>query len=821
MLSRAKPCDNVPIVGKSKLTLGVLAATLIALTAMTPSALARTRFRPRIGHAFGLIPAHGHQADPAAGAINIPVVYHGGAVMHDVHIHTIFWAAPGFKFDGPPSPGGFSYRGLIERFLVDVAHDSGSTGNVFSVLGQYPDGSGPGSYRVSYTPSTDSIGDGNPYPAGGSQCASPGGVAACVTDVQLQREIDRNIQAHDPGSSELHDVWFVFLPPDVDTCISLGACATNAYAGYHSLLNVGHGPVIYSVIPDPLIEFTPPQGADPQGNPEAETTLDTVAHEAVEAATNPVGVGWMDPNGFEVGDKCETGPQAGTPLGFAGNGSPYNQRIAGHEYLLQTMWSNADSGCEQRSSSTSSALPLPVVSLAQWSPVVTGTSSIARKGVQVLVVVARAGVVVAGGVTSTRADGSWRLALHSLGTYGPAGVGDDREEVLVHYGSQGPRPELIQTGNGGDPFQQSGWTGWFDLDHGAAVRSRSVLLGPCSQTGVLTLSVAGPPLASPLDLCGSDNTATVPTPRLGPASRLRLSSSDNRASTAAAPNGALVKLSVALGEPGGVDRLGNAQVPFTTSGQPSCTADLRLQSATCTGLVPHARYTLTRSRGRASVRSRARRGGSARFAPFRRHSGIRGGDTLTLRNSAGRALTRLHVAHLRVRLDGSSTVIAGGRCEPGEFYGTAVSGPPLGPAIGAQGVAGTGTICPLNARAAGLQTANILQTDDRSGGQTRTEVPAIIGTAPVQNATLYGSFVALAQAGLPGPHSTTIGVQAPITVSIVRVGSTHVVFHAGNVGTASGATVSGLDRGTYTATWVLRDANGDTRTIHTRFIQAG
>ena len=166
-------------------------------------------------------------------------------------------------------------------------------------------------------------------------------------------------------------------------------------------------------------------------------------------------------------------------------------------------------------------------------------------------------------------------------------------------------------------------------------------------------------------------------------------------------------------------------------------------------------------------------------------------------------------------------MIAGGRCEPGEFYGIAVSSPPLGPAIGAQGVAGTGTICPLSGHAAGLPTAHMLQIDDRSGGQTRTEVPAIIGTAPVQNATLYGSFVALAQAGLPGPHNTTIGVQAPIAVSIMRAGSTQVVFRAGNVGTASGATVTGLVRGTYTATWVLRDANGDTRTIHTRFIQAG
>ena len=169
----------------------------------------------------------------------------------------------------------------------------------------------------------------------------------------------------------------------------------------------------------------------------------------------------MDPNGFEVGDKCETGPQAGTPLGFAANGSPYNQVIAGHEYLLQTMWSNADSGCRQRSASTSSALPLPAVRLDQCSPVVSGYERDRAQG--------RAGARGGGAgggrssraaATSTRADGSWRLdpALARRPT-APAGVGDDREEVLVHYGSQGPGPELIQTGNGGNPFGAVGLDG--------------------------------------------------------------------------------------------------------------------------------------------------------------------------------------------------------------------------------------------------------------------------------------------------------------------------------------------------------------------------
>ena len=133
--------------------------------------------------------------------------------------------------------------------------------------------------------------------------------------LQVQRELDNLIGATGPRG--MSNVWFVLLPPDVDECISLGSCGTTAFAGYHSEFDLGHGLTIYSAIPDPQIEFTPPPGSDPEGNPEAEETIDTVAHETVEAVTDPVGNGWMDPNGFETADKCENGPQQGTPLGYA------------------------------------------------------------------------------------------------------------------------------------------------------------------------------------------------------------------------------------------------------------------------------------------------------------------------------------------------------------------------------------------------------------------------------------------------------------------------------------------------------------------------
>src|SRR5262249_55086862 len=267
-------------------------------------------------------------------------------VMRNVTIHTIFWAPPGYHFDGSPTRGTLGYEALVKQFLVDVAHDSAGPHNLFSTLTQYQDGHGLGSTRVSYDPAVDSIDLSAPYPKPVDQCASLAGIGTCVTDLELEQQINRLIGPHDPGARGLSNIWFILLPPDVDTCVAQGACATTAFAGYHSVFELGQGPTIYSSIPDPLVEFTPPPGSDPQGNPEAEQTLDTIGHETEEAITDPYGNAWMDPNGFEVADKCEN-PEDGVPLGFAPNGSPYNQVINGHQYLIQDMWSNAVTGCVQ------------------------------------------------------------------------------------------------------------------------------------------------------------------------------------------------------------------------------------------------------------------------------------------------------------------------------------------------------------------------------------------------------------------------------------------------------------------------------------------
>jgi hypothetical protein len=793
---------------------GVL--TVLAALALTASAAAaRPAFEPRVGFALGLLPLHG--AQEIATSPNIPVLYHGGSVMRNVTIHTIFWAPAGYGYDGSPGAGAPGYVPLIQQFFSDVAHDSGSTGNVFSLLNQYGDQSGVGSYQIHYDGAVDSV-DTHPYPAATNQCSSPSGVATCITDLQVQREVDRVIGAGGPTARGLTNIYFVLLPPDVDECVTVGTCGTTAFAGYHSAFSLGRGLTVYSAIPDPQIEFTPPPGSDPEGNAEAESTIDTVSHETIEAITDPVGTGWMDPNGLETADKCENGPQDGTPLGYASDGSPYNQLIDGHPYLIQDVWSNPRSGCVQRSTGVGSTPPLHTINLRQFSSRVSGSLGV-RGRVPVAVILARAGTPVAIAQGKSGADGRWGPLTLRARDGRPHAVGDDRDVIEVLYGgaSGGSPPDVIETGDGGNPFTESGFTGWFDLDHGYAVSSAAArtiyVIGPCGQTGVLTLHIGASLAPSPTDQCETETDfAPVIVPRAAPGTPVTLTSEDNRAGSALEPDGGLVRMTVALGEPGAVSAVRNSHILIAPTGFPACTAFLRIRTVRCAGLVRHASYRLLRG-GRTFGSGRAVGAGAVIFSRLSVH----GGDVVTLVNAAGRRLTSLHVAHLRVNLIGNETVVSSGTCQAGGYWGAPVAQPPVSAAVG-EGIGGTGTICPMSGHAKGLSTADIAQTDDFSGGQTVTQVPEIESTAPIQDETLNGSFVASAQSGLPGPHDAISATGVPVGLTIRPAGFRHVVFHAADVDTARGVNVPALAPGPYVATWVLRDAAGDTRTVTTRFV---
>ena len=831
------------------LSVSVCAACL----ALAPSALAaKPVFHPRIRNALGLYPGgtfQNGQFKPAQAASQplTPVTYHGGQTMTGgVTVHTIFWTGGTNPFQGKPPGAPHNYIGMLQQYLTDVAAAStGTSGgpctksncNVFTVEPQFGFGTTPGGITsgqntIHYNGSADSMVDTQPYPKKSQQCASPDNVRICVTDAQVQAEVNRVINATS-GSRGLHDIWYVFTPPGVDECISPGVCETNAYGGYHSVSDLSHGstpPTIYAYTGDPIVksQANNEPGADPEGYPDAEHVIDIIAHEVNEAMTDPEGVGWMDPNGFEVGDKCEFGPQFGSPLGFAPDGSPFNQVVNGHKYLIQEMWANRGNDnrpdCVRATTNTSNALPLPQVVLNQFSSTVSGNTENNASGVTVKVTLLRASVASGAPVTvaqgtGTTSSGAWSVSL------APHAVGDDRDVIDVQYtgtGAPSPRLDQILTGNGGNPFTESGWTGFIDMDNGSFLTNTQTLQGqappsltlePCFQTGIESDSLGA---ESPTDFCNTaSDAATAPvSSAVTPGQAVTWTSLDDRAFTPpgepdANVTGALVRLTVPVGEPDSVSSFSNPFVPIPPGGFPTCSGDLEAGTVTCSGLVPGQTYTVHDGATTASGTADSTGTVSVPLA-------IKRGDTVSLSNGS-RTLTTLHVAHLRAAIQGDQATLASGQCQPGEYYGAPVSTPPTNGSAGSLtgGIALSGQTCPMSGSAAGLPSATIAQTDERSGGQTQTQVPLIIRTTPINGQAVGGTFIALARAGLSGPDNTTTHVQAPIALQIRHSGTP--VFTAKNVDTKNGVKVSGLKAGVYEARWTLTDANGDTRTVFTQF----
>ena len=827
----------------------------LVLCALASPALAAPTFHPRVKNALGLIPPVNGQGNfntvPSEIGVFNAVTYHGGPTMTGgVNVHVIFWAPPGFAFQGSTGTGIPTYEGMIEQYYTDVAHDSTGMGagpgcsttacNDFTVEPQYGFGTTlggitSGAFTIGFTntsqmfsgsetlsPADSVILDTSPYPTAGNgpgQCSSPQDTKACILDTALQAEVD-NIVQHTTGTPRgLHNLWYVFLPPDVDECISQNVCGTNAFGGYHSLSNVGHGLTIYALTIDPIIEAgSVSPGADPQGNPDAEFTVDIADHETNEAMTDPTGIGWIDPNAFEVGDKCEFGPQRGTPLGFASDGSPFNQVINGHNYLTQEMWSQADGGCVQASTKTiaNSGLPLPQVNLTQFSPDVSGNIGSATRGASVEVKLWRGGppgvgTAVADRTTQTDGSGNWQLS-------GPTAlqhsVGDDRDVIEVIYnnghagtGVPAQPDQLILTGNGGNPFIEGGWMGWSDMDNGSNVAAHTLTLAPCFQTGVFASSVTS---ESPTDFCSTslDSAAAPTNTTVTPATSVTWSSNDNRGfqpPDGPLPNGAgsLVSLTVPAGEPGSISAQASFIPPFNPTGFPTCAADLGAQMVACSGLNNSNIYSITD--GGQHVNGLMPTAGVL-STPLTLHRG----DQVVLANGS-RTLTTLHVAHLRVDIIGDSTSVAGGTCESDQYWGGPLTGPVLNSLageFGGGGPAGTGQIC-QGGDPTGLPTTTIAQTDDLSGGQTVTEVADVANTSPIEGETLYGAFTALAEATVGSPR---------IGLTITNSNGTKV-FSSNNVDTVNGVPVRALRPGTYKATWTVTDPNGDTRTVTTRFIE--
>ena len=267
-------------------------------------------------------------ADLAAASTSNNMTYHTGSVMLTFTAYAIYWG-PGTHTI--PS----TYQALLDRWFSDLGGSS-----LYNIVTQYYEGSVPTHMQNVATFGGSWVDTINPYPHAGTG-ADP------LTDGDIQAEVARAITANGWPRGGLNVGFFVFTARGIESCVDSVECtigtAHPAYCAYHSAFFSGDA-IIYANMP---YDGTWSSGfahtcgnfsLSPNNNPDADMEISTTSHEQFEAATDPLGDGWYDGGGNEIGDKCAY--QYGS---VAADGS--NVTVSGDPYIVQQEWSNADSGC--------------------------------------------------------------------------------------------------------------------------------------------------------------------------------------------------------------------------------------------------------------------------------------------------------------------------------------------------------------------------------------------------------------------------------------------------------------------------------------------
>lgn len=319
------------------------AASLLALGASSASALIVQLENGKTISYQPLKPAAGLSALSLAPLASGNLTYHGGPVMTSNTNYTFYWSPSGSS----AYPAG--YQTGVDRYLEDLAHDSGGSQNVDSVATQYTNGKGEAVAYDSHF--AGAILDTDPYPKNGCKKAT-----ICLTDAQLQAELSSWITAHGLPKDLAHE-YFLLTPPGVENCFEAAGTECSAasnnptYCAYHGSFASGGGKIVYSS--DAYV--TGVEGCDdgehPNESPSDGALQGGLSHEHNESTTDPELNAWFAASGDENGDKCRTfvaSSEFGTPLGKAPDGSRYNQLIDTREYWYQQEWSNEGSTCKQR-----------------------------------------------------------------------------------------------------------------------------------------------------------------------------------------------------------------------------------------------------------------------------------------------------------------------------------------------------------------------------------------------------------------------------------------------------------------------------------------
>jgi hypothetical protein len=244
-----------------------------------------------------LMPEDREAVAPAATAAAPHLSFHGGPLLTQVEVFTIFWGAAWAQSPQSELPAQLDqfFDVILTSSLMDQMAEYGVPGR--------PIGHGHRSGTVTLLRS------------------EPGGGGGQVTDQQIQQALKDFIASGAIPPPTPNTLYFVFLPPGVTSVLDgARSCAPRGFCGYHNHIDQQ---IFYAVEP-----FLTCAGCT-FGTDVLTSLIKVCSHELCEAVTDPALNAWFDdsPPGNEIGDICNA--QVGEVGGFT----------------VQFEWSNQAGAC--------------------------------------------------------------------------------------------------------------------------------------------------------------------------------------------------------------------------------------------------------------------------------------------------------------------------------------------------------------------------------------------------------------------------------------------------------------------------------------------
>lgn len=282
--------------------------SMIAALSLGASAARRTSVAVREPRRQGSAARMTAASVPSCGT-SCKTLYYGGKVIPNAKVYVVNWTSA----VAPGGDLGAFYNAVTNSTYLDWLNEYDTptgTGGPTTGTNQFI---GRGVYGGTFTIAPSSANASGTCPTG--NLLPPPGTTVCLTDAQVQSELNAQIAAgHLPPSDE-NALYMTYFPPHTFIAgAGSGSCISGGFCGYHSTWKDSTREFYYGVLPD----HGPGSGCDAGCGSHApfDNLTSTSAHELCEAITDAevgivtntsnVGLGWYDdPNG-EIGDMCNS-----------------------------------------------------------------------------------------------------------------------------------------------------------------------------------------------------------------------------------------------------------------------------------------------------------------------------------------------------------------------------------------------------------------------------------------------------------------------------------------------------------------------------------